>query len=555
MLSLGLLILVSFHVCDAVFHTSNETDLSRCKVHYSRSGTAYKDYYELTKPKITNESDLVLDFHFSVLAPSDAHILLATSKVTQKNDPAYELVIGAGGNSFCDIRRMQKSQVKESVRIKDLLSALDIRSFWIHMTEDGELAIGKEGEDIAFISWKDPNPLAVKVISFSTWPGIEAKWFFDCITDDIKLIKRKLTPAERLRKDLLTNYNPYVRPVKNHSDDTIIQFNPMIYNIVFDDRYSILDSYGYAVIEWNDEKLVWNKSDYNGIEEMRVNTIDIWKPNLILYNSVNPDLPIFGADALIVMHTGKIKWYPKLLLKSWCGGDDYGNWPKDILTCDIIFTFWTDFSNIQLVYSGSIISNPIFPQWTVRNSEVFSNSTGPPSIGICFTLQRRSQAYTLIFLSPYLVIATSLLCVFCVSPFGSTKIGLACFTLLLSIMCLIVLGAYLPAHPIHVPYIVQLYAYTIIAATTTIIISICVINLSRTERQGVFPKFLSRILTSKVVKLIFCLPEIKKDEYGKLSLASKMKDSQQFCILLGTIIDRICLVLGIGLVIYSIHCY
>ena len=68
------------------------------------------------------------------MSPSDAHILLAPSSSIQKGDPVYEIVIGAGGNTFCDIRRMQKSGVKATVRIKGLLSALDLLSFWIHIS-------------------------------------------------------------------------------------------------------------------------------------------------------------------------------------------------------------------------------------------------------------------------------------------------------------------------------------------------------------------------------------------------------------------------------------
>lgn len=78
---------------------------------------------------------LLLDFHFSVLAPSDAHILLAPSDKVEKGDPVYEIVIGAGGNTFCDIRRRQKADVKASVRINGLLSPLDPQSFWLHITK------------------------------------------------------------------------------------------------------------------------------------------------------------------------------------------------------------------------------------------------------------------------------------------------------------------------------------------------------------------------------------------------------------------------------------
>lgn len=81
-----------------------------------------------------NDSYL-LDFHFAVLAASDAHILLAPSSVINSGDPVYEIVIGAGGNTFSDIRRRVKAAVKASIRIKGLLSPVDPRAFWLHITK------------------------------------------------------------------------------------------------------------------------------------------------------------------------------------------------------------------------------------------------------------------------------------------------------------------------------------------------------------------------------------------------------------------------------------
>lgn len=108
--------------------------MSKCKVHYSRSGSKYVDFYSLNEIPGQNQN-LSLDFHFAVLAPSDAHILLAPSPMVKKDDPAYEIVIGAGGNTFCDIRRKQKAEVKESKRVRGLLSALDPNFFWLHITK------------------------------------------------------------------------------------------------------------------------------------------------------------------------------------------------------------------------------------------------------------------------------------------------------------------------------------------------------------------------------------------------------------------------------------
>lgn len=111
-------------------------DFSKCKIHYSRSEVAYNTFYKISDQMSTE--NLSLDFHFSVLARSDAHVLLSPSNTIQKNDPVYEIVLGAGGNTFTDIRRMQKSSVQETLRIKGLVSALDINSFYIHISRGKE---------------------------------------------------------------------------------------------------------------------------------------------------------------------------------------------------------------------------------------------------------------------------------------------------------------------------------------------------------------------------------------------------------------------------------
>lgn len=103
-------------------------------MHYSRSDNNYKDFYEISDDSHKNGS--ILDFHFSVLAPSDAHILLSPIVKPNATVPVYEIVLGAGGDSFTDIRRAQKASVQSSFRHPTgILSALDPRSFWIHISK------------------------------------------------------------------------------------------------------------------------------------------------------------------------------------------------------------------------------------------------------------------------------------------------------------------------------------------------------------------------------------------------------------------------------------
>ena len=114
-----------------IISISRFSDFTKCKIHYSRSETTYTTFFEV--PEENELNDTLLDFHFSVLARRDAHILFAPSDNLTSYDPVYEIVLGAGGNTFCAIRKLQKTNVKASRYINDILSAVDVRSFWVHI--------------------------------------------------------------------------------------------------------------------------------------------------------------------------------------------------------------------------------------------------------------------------------------------------------------------------------------------------------------------------------------------------------------------------------------
>jgi hypothetical protein len=69
------------------------------------------------------------------------------------------------------------------------LSAYEPRGFWIRMSNDGTLSVGKEGDDVPFMAWQDPLPFQIKYFSFCTWSGVFGKWEYNCPdfpTDPVK---------------------------------------------------------------------------------------------------------------------------------------------------------------------------------------------------------------------------------------------------------------------------------------------------------------------------------------------------------------------------------
>ncbi|CAH0550795.1 unnamed protein product [Brassicogethes aeneus] len=566
-LLVNLILFVDF--IETKVYSSNITDeeLRTCTTYYSRSGSIYKDFFSIKNPPTENDT-LLLDFHFSVLAASDAHILLAASESVSRTDPVYEVVIGAGGNTFCDIRRQQKAAVKSSIRRNGLLSAVDVKTFWLHITKDGIIEVGVEGEELPFISWIDADPLPITVFSFSTWSGIEAKWYFDCQRDQdtnerYERIKHKMTSLEKLRQDLLNHYDPYVRPVQNHSSFTDVNMSLNTNYVNLNPKKGIVEIKGESQVSWADEKLVWDPINYDGIEDLHIFRREIWQPDIVLYNSVENMRNIIDDTLLVVKFDGIVQWNASITLKAWCDAYNMDNWPRDSHTCSFMMGFLTEFDKMTLRfdYNASKIGYLPNSEWTISSVDVLTQVGwekklfDPPVLQLTVDLKRASEAYNCIFFTPYIIVAVSILLTFWSSPFGTIKISLGCMELLISSVMLIVLGQTIPSHSKNVPFLVQLYSFSLLGSVISILLSIIVINLCRNKQSKSLPHFVVWMLTSRFMKISFCLciPTKKSnDEYDKLQGYKNSKNIQELWILLAVTIDRICFLIYLPIVIYSV---
>ncbi|XP_030757127.1 neuronal acetylcholine receptor subunit beta-3-like [Sitophilus oryzae] len=564
------LITINFQsLCKAVYYQSNSTDLTKCStISYSRTGSNYKEFYPISVKNNPENGSLIFDFHFAVLATSDAHILLAPSDNITKQDPVYELVIGAGGNTFSDIRRMQKSDVKASVRIKNLLSALDPHFFWIHMTKigtEGLLEVGREGDNTSFISWQDPDPLPIKVISFSTWSGIEAKWYFDCDrSGNEEEIQKSLTPLEKLRRIMLAQYDPMVRPVLDQGTFTMLPIWLNLKYLELDEHKSTLYLMGTATLKWRDEKLDWDPKLYGDIQTMHIFKNEIWQPKLLCSSAVSNPYAIFEDSMMVVNHTGMVTWRPAFHLETFCNAVNLGDWPRDTHTCNVSFEIFHD-QNVLVIFdeNGSSLLDHEPSQWLVLEAKALNKQNTTLDswrfFNIIFKVKRSSSIYTAVFFSPFLVIAVLLLTSFWVSTKGHMKISMGCAQLLLETLMLLTLGSFVPNSSDHVPNLTLLYSWSLVGTLVSIIISIIVINFSR-EKQGTpLSHILCNILTIKFVKRILFLPDIiMPDEYGHLgrnSLTKNEDKGQSFWFLLGVAIDRISFFVYLLLVCYVVGQY
>ncbi|KAK9728537.1 Farnesoic acid 0-methyl transferase [Popillia japonica] len=515
------------------FYRDNITDFTGCKMHVSRSESSYSVFYEIDNTLLSKW--YLLDLHFSVLASSNAHILITETENGIDNMPVYEIVLGAGSNKYSDIRRKIRNEAKATASTVGILSSIDYRSFWIRIWTDGLIEVGNENDNTTFLAWIDNQPLKVKYFSFGTWTNVNARWFFDCkekINEIDPANITSLTIPEKLRRDLFQNYNKLARPVLDETTITDVLLHLIPQYVSLDERTSKLSIKGIGHMQWIDEKLKWNPKNYDDIKTIKLSVTDIWAPNLKLH-----DQKIDFQD-IFLHYNGSVAANILMDTKYWCNMENLNLWPYDTHNCSLPFIFDNDGGKIRWLYLSEeqeFFKQPgLASEWIVINSKIdltfpldldeytdYDQVYSASGLILKLTLKRLSNVYKLIFLPPFFVISICCLCSFWTPAFGYQKIFLGCIQLIIESSILIYISSILPGHSSKVPKLISLYSGCLVSTAISIFMSIIVINISRNKHINYIPEWLQKVLSSNYLQKSLFLPRIQNED-GKTYLSDNV---------------------------------
>lgn len=93
--------------------------------------------------------------------------------------PMYEIVIGGWRNTKSVIRHsgVEPPEVVEK-STPDIVNSDVYRGFWIHW-KNNQISVGREGEDIPFMSYNDANLFPITYVAISTGNGATGTWRFE----------------------------------------------------------------------------------------------------------------------------------------------------------------------------------------------------------------------------------------------------------------------------------------------------------------------------------------------------------------------------------------
>nr|CAD7404205.1 unnamed protein product [Timema poppensis] len=292
---------------------------------------------------------------------------------------------------------------------------------------------------------------------------------------------------------------------------------------------------------------------------------------------------ILNEAGLVVSMDGRMCWAPQASLTAWCQLD-LSAWPHDQHSCQLVLGFWSQQHLLDLTATQNTTMLPeqkTRSEWEVLRLEEKTAWTGTPWIAgnsqsdgesidvptsnlvIQLTLRRLAQSYISIMIVPFIVTITMTFLSFWLSPIDFTKVFLICLDLVILAMFLVTFANTLPAPAKHAPHLLQVYSWSMVASTISLLSSIFVIGLTRYTHLQPLPHVLNKYLAARPTRLLLCLPQTSLDSenYNQLdenhvpTTSTSSYDIQQQWVNLATVIDRVscivyCLFLGSILAAY-----
>ncbi|CAL1535034.1 unnamed protein product, partial [Lymnaea stagnalis] len=287
-------------------------------------------------------------------------------------------------------------------------------------------------------------------------------------------------------------YNTDIRPVLDQSKMMEVRVTFSLVSIVEinDVEQSFLIN-GFLSFTWTDEIVAWNPNDYGGQVVIYPIPEKIWRPRIILMNTL-ADRDLFDDDKAptVMLSNGETGWVPGSLFPTSCELN-LTNYPFDRQTCIIELVamryitehlqFVAAFPNIELNY---FITNG---EWELQSTELIIRnfSTGENSALSCvqmkFFLKRRPAFLILNIILPVVFLSFLNILVFVIPVESGEKIGYGITVLLALSVFMSIVSGMLPRSSLNMPNVTIYLFFLLFLSMLTVIDSIIIVYLHHKE--------------------------------------------------------------------------
>ncbi|XGW25005.1 hypothetical protein V3C99_006442 [Haemonchus contortus] len=303
----------------------------------------------------------------------------------------------------------------------------------------------------------------------------------------------------RLYAKLADGYNKLARPVKNDSEPVLVLLGL--------DFQQILD------VSWVDHYLTWDPSEYGNIKEVRLPISNIWKPDVLLYNSVDQQFDSTWPVNAVVYHTGNVTWIPPAVIRSSCS-IDIAYFPFDSQHCSMKFGSWTYSGFFTDLRNASVSVGTYQPngEWemldlTSKRSIFYYECCPEPYYDITFTIsiRRRTLYYGFNLVLPSMLISALALLGFTLPADSGEKLNL-CVTIFMSLcVFMLMVAEAMPQTSDALPLIEVYFSCIMFEVGASVVCTVFALNFHHRTPESYHPMtpFTRKILLEWLPMLLF----------------------------------------------------
>ncbi|XP_060098805.1 acetylcholine receptor subunit delta-like [Heteronotia binoei] len=297
-------------------------------------------------------------------------------------------------------------------------------------------------------------------------------------------------------------YNKDLRPVASKDETLTVYLALTLSNLVsLKEADETLTTSVWIEHGWNDYRLQWNKTEYGGIDLLRLPADMLWLPEIVLENNNDGEFQITYSCNILLYDSGYVYWLPPAIFRSACP-INVNFFPFDWQNCTLKFN--------SLMYNAKEISMELMTkedektkqyyvvEWIIIDPEGFTEngeweivhrparknidlnfpleSNKHQDITFYLIIKRKPLFYIINIVTPCILIAFMTILVFYLPADSGEKVTLAISVLLAQSVFLLLISQRLPATSLAIPLIGK-YLLFIMLLVTAVVVA-CVVELN-----------------------------------------------------------------------------
>ncbi|CAJ0937642.1 unnamed protein product, partial [Mesorhabditis belari] len=341
----------------------------------------------------------------------------------------------------------------------------------------------------------------------------------------------------RLYAQILEDYEPLERPVENSSQAVVVKMGLSLQSIIsVDEKNQLVDVNAWLKLTWHDYHLMWDKKAHGGVSDLRFKKSQIWTPDILMYNSADPQFDSMHASNVLVYPDGNCLWVPPAIFRLSCTIQVVW-FPFDMQYCKMKFGSWTfDGTKLELQVDDDGLETSTFMsngEWKLihtnaqRNIQYYECCLEPYyDVVFTFVIHRRSLYYGFNLIIPCILITMLTLIGFTLPPDAGEKMSLQ-ITIMLSI-CIFqnYVTELSPPTSEAIPFLGAFFALCMSTCAGSVVFTALALNLhnrnSKTHEMGhlfrkVFLEWLPYLLMMRRPGWTATKRTMKKDEEPKVA--------------------------------------